>query len=59
MNLNAQEKNTADPRGKMTPWIEGAWKTEVDRRIAEIQAGKVRGIPADESLARIRKLIGR
>jgi oligosaccharide reducing-end xylanase len=25
MNLNAQEKNTIDTRGKMKPWKEGAW----------------------------------
>jgi putative addiction module component (TIGR02574 family) len=38
--------------------IEAAWKTEIDRRMAEIDAGKVQGIPAEESLARIRKSLG-
>lgn len=38
--------------------IEAAWKNEIDRRIEEIEAGNVEGIPVDESLARIRKLAG-
>ncbi|HZY25729.1 MAG TPA: glycosyl hydrolase family 8 [Bacteroidales bacterium] len=33
MNLNAQEKNITDPRGKMTPWNEGAWKTGKYRNV--------------------------
>jgi putative addiction module component (TIGR02574 family) len=35
-----------------------AWKAETDRRIAEIEAGKVTGIPLEESLARARKIAG-
>ncbi len=38
------------------PETEAAWKTEIDRRIEEIQSGQVRGIPVEESLARIRKI---
>lgn len=38
--------------------VEGAWKTEIDRRIWEIEEGKVQGIPVEESLARIRKIVG-
>ena len=44
--------------GGIEPEVEAAWKTEIDRRIEEIETGKVQGIPAEESLARIRKLIG-
>ena len=40
------------------PEIKAAWKTEVDRRLEEIQSGQVRGVPLDESLARIRKIAG-
>jgi putative addiction module component (TIGR02574 family) len=40
------------------PENEAAWKTEIDRRIEEIQTGKVQGIPIEESLARIRKIAG-
>ena len=38
--------------------IATAWKTETDRRIAEIEAGKVKGVPLEESLARARKIAG-
>ena len=41
------------------PETEAAWKTEIDRRIAEIQNGKVQAIPAEEVSARIRKILGR
>jgi putative addiction module component (TIGR02574 family) len=41
------------------PEIEAAWKTEVDRRIAEIESGKVKGVPLEESLARIQKILKR
>jgi putative addiction module component (TIGR02574 family) len=41
------------------PEIEAAWKTEVDRRIAEIESGKVKGVPLEESLARIKKILKR
>ena len=45
--------------GGIEPEIEATWKTEIHRRIEEIETGKVQGIPAEESLARIRKIIGR
>jgi len=38
---------------------EAAWKQEIDRRIEEIQSGKVKGVPGEEVSARIRKMIGR
>jgi putative addiction module component (TIGR02574 family) len=41
------------------PETEAAWKTEIDRRIEEIQTGKVQGIPAEEVSARIRRILGR
>ena len=40
------------------PSVAAAWKTETDRRIAEIEAGKVKGVPLEESLARARKIAG-
>jgi putative addiction module component (TIGR02574 family) len=45
-------------QGGIEPKVESAGKTEIDRRIAEIEAGKARGIPVEESLARIRKMTG-
>jgi len=44
--------------GGIEPEVEAAWKTEIDRRIEEIETGKVQGIPVEESLARIRKIAG-
>jgi putative addiction module component (TIGR02574 family) len=38
--------------------VEAAWKTEVHRRVEEIETGKVQGIPAEQTLARVRKIIG-
>jgi putative addiction module component (TIGR02574 family) len=35
-----------------------SWKIETDRRIAEIESGKVKGVPLEESLARARKIAG-
>ena len=35
-----------------------SWKIETDRRVAEIESGRVKGVPLDESLARARKLAG-
>lgn len=44
--------------GGVDPTIATAWKTETDRRIAEIESGKVEGVPLEESLARARKIAG-
>jgi len=38
--------------------IQAVWNTEIHQRIDEIETGKVQGIPVEESLARIRKIIG-
>ena len=38
--------------------VEAAWKAEIDRRVAEIEAGTAQGIPVEDSLARIRKIAG-
>ena len=38
--------------------VANAWKSETDRRIAEIESGKVKGVPLEESLARARKIAG-
>jgi putative addiction module component (TIGR02574 family) len=44
--------------GGMEPSVAEAWKTETDRRIAEIESGKIQGIPLEDSLARARKIAG-
>jgi putative addiction module component (TIGR02574 family) len=44
--------------GGIQPPIAAEWKAETDRRIAEIEAGKVKGVALEESLARARKIAG-
>ena len=34
--------------------IEKAWATEIERRVAEIDSGRVHAIPMEEALARVR-----
>ena len=43
----------------VAPGIEGSWKAETRRRLADIEAWKLQGIPAPEESARIRKVVGR
>jgi hypothetical protein len=42
----------------LSPGIEESWKAETRRRVADIQAGKVRGIPGPGVSAQIRKVVG-
>jgi len=44
--------------GGIESTVEAAWKTEIDRRIEEIESGNVKGVPLAESLARARKIAG-
>jgi hypothetical protein len=46
-------------RGGREPSVAGAWKTETDRRIAEIESGKVKGVTPKENAARIQKILRR
>ena len=41
------------------PETEAAWKTEIERRIEEIQTGKVQGIPAEEVFEKARRILER
>ena len=45
--------------GGIEPSVTAVWKTEIDRRIEEIQSGKVKGVPLEKSLARARKILKR
>jgi putative addiction module component (TIGR02574 family) len=38
--------------------VDEAWGREIDRRLAELESGKVQGIPAEEVMAKARKLVG-
>ena len=44
--------------GGVESTVSAAWKSEIDRRIEEIESGNVKGIPLEESLARARKIAG-
>jgi len=44
--------------GGIEPEVEAVWKTEIQRRVTEIEAGKAQGVPVEDSLARIRNLAG-
>lgn len=41
------------------PENEAAWKQEIDRRIEEIQTGKVQGIPVEEVFEKAKRILGR
>ena len=45
--------------GGMEPSVAESWKTETDRRIAEIESGKVKGVTPAENAARIKKILRR
>ena len=42
---------------EVDPEIEAAWDEEIRRRIAEIDSGKAKLIPAEEVFAEVRRLI--
>ena len=44
--------------GGIQPPVAAAWKAEINRRIADIEAGRIQGVPLEESLARARKIAG-
>jgi putative addiction module component (TIGR02574 family) len=44
--------------GEVDSAVATGWKAELDRRIEEIESGKVKGVPLEESLARARKIAG-
>ena len=39
--------------------VEAAWRTETRRRVAEIESGRVEGVPGEVVSARIRQIVGR
>jgi len=44
-----------DYEPEMDPDIEAAWAVEIQRRIADFESGKDKGIPAEEVFAELRK----
>jgi putative addiction module component (TIGR02574 family) len=45
--------------GGIEPSVIASWKTEMDRRIAEIESGKVKGVTPEDNAARIQKILWR
>lgn len=39
--------------------IESAWRVETRRRVAEIESGRVEGVPGEVVSARVRQIVGR
>ena len=48
----------ADSFGRPDPEIDELWRTETQRRLAEIQSGKVALIPGEEVMTEVRKIVG-
>jgi putative addiction module component (TIGR02574 family) len=46
-------------RGGFEPANEEAWAAEVERRIEELDSGKVKSMPAEEVFAELRQRYGR
>lgn len=42
----------------LDPKIEQAWGDEAMRRLEEIESGKVKGIPGEQAMMEIRKIVG-
>ena len=40
------------------PAVEEAWGREIDRRLDELESGKVQAIPGEEVMARVRRIVG-
>jgi putative addiction module component (TIGR02574 family) len=39
--------------------VEAAWHDEIHRRIADLESGRVQGVPLEETLAKARAIAGR
>jgi hypothetical protein len=44
--------------GEVDPLVDKAWHEEIGHRIADLESGKVQGIPLEETLAKARKITG-
>lgn len=53
------DRLTLSLHGSTDADVEDGWKTEVRRRVAEIENGEVEGIPGDEVSERVRRIVGR
>ena len=44
--------------GEVDPSVDTTWRAKIGRRIADLESGKVQGIPLEETLAKARKITG-
>jgi Putative addiction module component len=59
------EEDVAEPNdricriksGDTPPAVEAAWQEEVHRRIADLESGRVQGIPLEETMAKARGIV--
>lgn len=58
MRAELVERILLDGHGGVAPRVEDAWRQETRRRVADIQAGRAKGIPLDDALADARKRVG-
>jgi hypothetical protein len=49
----------ADSMGSPDADVERAWQVETRRRIAEIESGAEPGVPGDQAMAELRRVVGR
>ena len=52
------ERLIADTAKDIDPKIEKAWGDEAMHRLEEMESGKVKGIPGEQVMAEIRKIVG-
>jgi putative addiction module component (TIGR02574 family) len=41
------------------PDLDPAWAAEIKRRVEDMESGRELGVPGDEVMARVRKIVGR
>jgi len=51
------EELLASLEGDLEPEVDAAWDAELRKRIAEVESGAVKLIPADEVFARVRRTL--
>jgi putative addiction module component (TIGR02574 family) len=47
-----------DTFGAPDPAVEEAWGREIDRRLAELESGRVESVPGEQVMAEVRKIVG-
>ena len=47
-----------DTFGAPDPAVEEAWGREIDRRLAELESGRVESVPGEQVMAEVRQIVG-